>query len=323
MKKSKRIFKTVLKTIGVLFLVMTALFLISVFKTNYNKTFLNKLDAEILYMKPDKNWVRSIYKAKLGGQDEELLVASKGENDTNGNVIDMVYNSDKNKIFYMTENVDGSKIFEFDLNNKTTKVLPDMEHKVVSDMYLFLNKNVLVYSSSKRSTLIEPVDNEEDKIKESEKIDESDDTLKYYYYDFDKNNITEIKQSEFEKYKDNNELMLETSDVNAPMKSEDGKYSVTDNRGNIYLQNNVTKERKIIKKYYGIYEPKFSPGYIPLQIVDNKYLVYDRSKHLTPIGQILEILLFQRDPYATEIVDLETGETSQYINHVSYIYQLK
>ncbi|MDR1773826.1 MAG: hypothetical protein LBR30_03000 [Clostridioides sp.] len=300
-KIGKRIFKIVLKIVCVLFLAMIAVFLISTFKTNYDKAFLNKLQGNILYMRRDKDEILTIYKSKFNTQNEEVLVTRKGQyaDDTNNNIVDMVYSADKNKIFYIGFLKDGFKLFEFDLNDETTKMLPDMEKKSVYELYLLPSKNTLVYSTI------------------------GDETDNYYSYDLDKNTTTLIDPSGSEWDKEYDDLKKILTYETDSITSENGKYTVTYDKGNLYLKDNTTKESKLLRKFYGTYDYKFLPGYCPSQIIDNKYLVYDKPKHLTAIGQLLEGILFQRTAYTTEIVDLETGETSQYIDGASDIYLLK
>ena len=88
--------------------------------------------------------------------------------------------------------------------------------------------------------------------------------------------------------------------------------------GSMYIVQNG--KEKLLKKYYGIYDNKFSPGYVPIGFSpDGKYLVYSSTGHLTPIGSIAEGLVKQllfrnfsiSDNY---IMDLRTGKSNRFIN---------
>jgi hypothetical protein len=87
--------------------------------------------------------------------------------------------------------------------------------------------------------------------------------------------------------------------------------SVSSNQGSIYLKENG--KEKIIKKFYGIYDGKFT-GYGPIGFsTDGKYLVYYSMEHLTPFGTLLEGL-FINNVGNTYIMDLSTMKSTKYID---------
>lgn len=90
---------------------------------------------------------------------------------------------------------------------------------------------------------------------------------------------------------------------------------VLSENGNLYLQNQETNEKTLIKDFKGSYDSKFSPGYIALAISeDGKYVYYSYGKHLTPIDVILESLINPNFKFTTYVMNLETKETSRYVD---------
>ena len=62
--------------------------------------------------------------------------------------------------------------------------------------------------------------------------------------------------------------------------------------GDLYLKDAVTDETMLIKNFYGAYDAKFSPGYVPRALSqDETFVFFSYSKHLTPFGALLEGLL--------------------------------
>lgn len=82
-------------------------------------------------------------------------------------------------------------------------------------------------------------------------------------------------------------------------------------KGSLYLLENGNE--KLIKKFYGLYDSKFT-GYHPIGFSpDGKYLVYLSSENLTPFGAILEGMI--TNSYGNMyIMDLSTMESAKFIN---------
>ncbi len=87
--------------------------------------------------------------------------------------------------------------------------------------------------------------------------------------------------------------------------------------GSMYIVQNG--KEKLLKKYYGICDMKFSPGYVPIGFSpDGKYLVYSSTGHLTPIGTMAEGLIkglfHNSDVLDNYVIDLSTGKSNRFIN---------
>lgn len=81
-------------------------------------------------------------------------------------------------------------------------------------------------------------------------------------------------------------------------------------KGSIYIVENG--KEKCVKKFYGIYDDKFT-GYGPIGFSpDGKYLIYSSSEHMTPLGFIVNNMVtdFSGNVY---ILDLETEKSSRFI----------
>ncbi|MCR2820054.1 hypothetical protein [Lederbergia panacisoli] len=87
--------------------------------------------------------------------------------------------------------------------------------------------------------------------------------------------------------------------------------SVISRKGSLYLLEDG--KEKTIKKFYGIYDSKFT-GYRPIGLSpDGKYLIYFSMEHATPIGAIFEGLV--KDSVGNMyIMDLSTLESTKYVN---------
>ena len=89
------------------------------------------------------------------------------------------------------------------------------------------------------------------------------------------------------------------------------KRTVTSKNGSIHLSENGKK--KIIKKFYGIYDEKFT-GYDPIGFSpDGRYLVYYSMDHLTPFGALLTGI-FTNSIGNTYILDLSTLESTRFVD---------
>lgn len=93
--------------------------------------------------------------------------------------------------------------------------------------------------------------------------------------------------------------------------NEQGNQLGVGRKGSIYIIENG-KER-CVKKFYGIYDSKFT-GYEPIGFSpDGKHLIYGSMEHLTPLGSLVHHLIndFNGNVY---VMDLDTGKSSKYIN---------
>lgn len=91
-------------------------------------------------------------------------------------------------------------------------------------------------------------------------------------------------------------------------------------KGNLYMINSKTKEEILLKKYIGVYDDKFT-GYTPIKVSDDgKFLFYIGNKHITPIGAILEGIIFGDSVFETYVMDLETKEISKFVDFNQIIF---
>ena len=82
-------------------------------------------------------------------------------------------------------------------------------------------------------------------------------------------------------------------------------------KGSLYLLENGNE--KMIKKFYGLYDSKFT-GYHPIGFSpDGKYLVYLSMENFTPFGTILEGLITNSSGNMY-IMDLSTMESAKFVN---------
>jgi hypothetical protein len=99
-------------------------------------------------------------------------------------------------------------------------------------------------------------------------------------------------------------------------------YLVYQEEGSLFISYEGRTE--CIKKFYGVYDDKFT-GYRPIGFSpDGKYLVYYSSGHLTMIGTLVEGLISD-SPGKTFIMDMETGKSDPYIeaSHIQWEMDVK
>lgn len=91
--------------------------------------------------------------------------------------------------------------------------------------------------------------------------------------------------------------------------------------GDLYLKDAVTDETMLIKNFYGAYDAKFSPGYVPRALSqDETFVFFSYSKHLTPFGALLEGLLNSDYHFQTYVRNVKTGEESLYVDFGEIIF---
>lgn len=96
--------------------------------------------------------------------------------------------------------------------------------------------------------------------------------------------------------------------------------NVSSKQGSLYLKENGNE--KMIKKFYGIYDEKFT-GYHPIGFSpDGKYLVYHSMEHLTAFGTIIEGF-FNNTVGNTYLMDLSSMKSTKYIDayHIQWIIE--
>jgi len=97
----------------------------------------------------------------------------------------------------------------------------------------------------------------------------------------------------------------------AYIKPETSKLKAINKRGSLYL----IKDGKevLLKRYYGIYDSKFAPGYVPLGFSpDSQYLIYAWTGHFTPLGSVLGHLI-SYEPESLYVMNINTGKTNKYL----------
>lgn len=102
--------------------------------------------------------------------------------------------------------------------------------------------------------------------------------------------------------------------------NKQGNMMAVENRGSIYIIEDG--EERCVKKFYGIYDDKFT-GYGPIGFsTDGKHLVYSSGEHLTPIGGLAHGLMngFNSNVY---LMDLETGKSVKFIDSYDIQWVLK
>ncbi|MEW8987404.1 MAG: hypothetical protein AB2401_10465, partial [Bacillus sp. (in: firmicutes)] len=84
-------------------------------------------------------------------------------------------------------------------------------------------------------------------------------------------------------------------------------------KGSIYITENG--KEKCVKKFYGMYDEKFT-GYGPIGLSpDGNYLIYHSMEHLTPFGSILEGIISDSSFYGHNyVMDLKTGKSTRFID---------
>ena len=125
----------------------------------------------------------------------------------------------------------------------------------------------------------------------------------------------------FEAYDDALEdwgLFKLNEDGTATIMAEDRFY---EEGGDLYLKDAVTDETMLIKNFYGAYDIKFSPGYVPRALSqDETFVFFSYSKHLTPFGALLEGLLNSDYHFQTYVRNVKTGEESLYVDFGEIIF---
>jgi len=88
-----------------------------------------------------------------------------------------------------------------------------------------------------------------------------------------------------------------------------GSVSAEARKGSIYLIEDGSE--RCIKKFYGIYDGKFT-GFSPVGFSpDGRYLIYKSMGHLSPLGTIIDGMLTGHVG-KSYIMDLETGKSASY-----------
>ncbi|WP_226682892.1 hypothetical protein [Sutcliffiella horikoshii] len=92
-------------------------------------------------------------------------------------------------------------------------------------------------------------------------------------------------------------------------KTENG--TASSKKGSLYLLSEGNE--KIIKKFHGLYDEKFT-GYRPTGFSpDGQYLVYHSMEHATPLGTILKGMV-EDSVGNTYVMDLSTLESAEYVD---------
>lgn len=95
------------------------------------------------------------------------------------------------------------------------------------------------------------------------------------------------------------------------LKNEYENQTATSKKGTLYLLSEGNE--KIIKKFHGLYDEKFT-GYRPTGFSpDGKHLVYHSMEHATPLGTILKGMVAE-SVGNTYIMDLSTMESAEYVD---------
>lgn len=89
-------------------------------------------------------------------------------------------------------------------------------------------------------------------------------------------------------------------------------FNIFEREGSLYIRENDTE--KLIKRFYGIYDDKFTGYRIKGISPDGKYLIYTSNGALTLIGGILNGTLtsFKKQEY---IMDLETYKSTKFFDY--------
>jgi hypothetical protein len=145
------------------------------------------------------------------------------------------------------------------------------------------------------------------------------DNILDYYYDMESETISFIAMNNGDwslfsvKEGEDNATLINRADIPNTdyVKKHTEKLTVTQKKGSIYIIENG--EEKCIKKFYGIYDDKFT-GYRPIGFSpDGNYLIYHSMEHLTTCGTLLEA--FINDSYGHKyIMDLSTGKSTRFID---------
>ncbi|WP_404469581.1 hypothetical protein [Sutcliffiella horikoshii] len=97
----------------------------------------------------------------------------------------------------------------------------------------------------------------------------------------------------------------------AYLKNEYENQTATSKKGTLYLLSEGNE--KIIKKFHGLYDEKFT-GYRPTGFSpDGKHLVYHSMEHATPLGTILKGMVAETVG-TTYIMNISTMESAEYVD---------
>lgn len=198
---------------------------------------------------------------------------------------------------YYKKRVDGvNTLFKSDANLQNKKLIYSHKGKG-KDSYGSYNDNILdYYYDRERQTISFIAMNDGDWSLFSLKEGEKNATLI---------NKAGINNVEVEKH--SRSFMSNTDYI----KKQSQKRTVIQKQGSIYIIENG--EERCIKKFYGIYDDKFT-GYRPMGFSpDGNYLIYHSMEHLTSFGTLLES--FFNDSYGHKyIMDLSTGKSTRFID---------
>jgi len=96
------------------------------------------------------------------------------------------------------------------------------------------------------------------------------------------------------------------------IKPEINGSKATNKMGSLYLDKNGHEIQ--LKHYYGVYDSKFSPGYVPLGFSpDGKYLLYSWTGHWTPAGTFFESLV-NENIGGVYVMDIGSRKSNYYIS---------
>lgn len=196
----------------------------------------------------------------------------------------------KGEIYY-TKRVDGVLVlFKSDADLKNEKLIYSHKGKG-KDSYVGYNDNIIDFHYEKENDTITFVAMNDGNwslfsLKEGDK------------------SATVIKSLEDEKGK----VMMSNTEY---IKNETENLTAIQRKGSIYIIKDG--KEKCIKKFYGIYDFKFT-GYNPIGFSpDGKYLIYRSMEHLTPIGTLIEGAI-SGSCGNTYIMDISTGKSARYID---------
>ncbi|QED47942.1 hypothetical protein [Cytobacillus dafuensis] len=207
-------------------------------------------------------------------------------------------------------------IFQYFTSNTNSQLLSDLEgtvyytERIEGVLTLFksdasLQNKTLIYSH---------------KGKGNDSYGDYNDNIIDFYYDKTSKTIYFIAMNNGSwslfslKEKENKPTLLQKEVMETDkgyIQNQFNKLTVSSKKGSLYLLENGNE--KTIKKFYGLYDEKFT-GYQPIGFSpDGKYLVYHSMEHLTPFGTLLEG--FVNNSFGnTYIMDLSTMESAKFID---------
>ncbi len=157
---------------------------------------------------------------------------------------------------------------------------------------------------------------------------DSNDNIYTYYYDAENKVINFIAMHEgewsmFALEEGSKVAVLVESDRMQLPKSDFLKKSFEGNlvyqkEGSLFISYEGRTE--CVKKFYGVYDEKFT-GYLPVGFSpEGRYLVYYSRGHLTMFGTFIEALV-SSSPRKTYIMDMETGKSMRYVKatHIQWV----